>query len=144
MINSKTVSALVIAGVFAASASMPAYAGGYYSDGAIAAGVLGAVLVGSAIANNNRNYAPAPTYYAPQQSYYSAPQQSYYEAPQATYYQVPQTTYYQAPQTYYAPAPVYYEPPVRYAPRYVAPRTTVYITGGYNDYYGHPHRHYRY
>lgn len=144
MINTKSISALVFAGVLAASASVPAYAGNYYSDGQIAAGVLGAVLVGSAIANSsNNNYAPAPTYYAPQQSYYAQPQQTYYTAPQTTYYQEPQTTYYQQPQTYYAPAPVYYAPPVRY----VAPRTVVYVNGGYGyntGYRGYPHRHYGY
>jgi hypothetical protein len=129
MINTKSISALVIAGVLAASASMPAVAGNYYSDGQIAAGVLGAVLVGTAIANSNHNnYAPAQPYYAPQQSYYSQPQ----------------TTYYEAPQTYYAPAPVYYAPPVSY----VAPRAVVYVNSGYgygyNGYRNHSHQYYGY
>ena len=75
MINTKSISALVIAGVLAASASMPAFAGNYYSDGQIAAGVLGAVLVGSSIANShNTHYPPAPPYLPPHPASYPPPQ----------------------------------------------------------------------
>jgi hypothetical protein len=107
--RSKTlISTIVLAGVLATSLSSSAYAdggrhrghGGNGGNGfAIAAGVLGALAIGSVIANANA----APVYSAPP-AYYPPPAQSYYEAPPQYYQQAPQ------PQVYYQPAPVYYQP----------------------------------
>jgi hypothetical protein len=115
MIGKKSLSALVIVGVLAASASSTAFAGGRYHGGggggnglAIAAGILGAVAVGTIIANS----ASQPVYEAPQPAYYGPP-------PQQVYYQAP-PQYYQAP-----PQPVY----VREYREY--PRDPYYYRGGY-------------
>jgi hypothetical protein len=107
--RSKTlISTIVLAGVLATSLSTSAYAdggryrghGGHGGNGlAIAAGVLGALAIGSVIANANA----APVYSAPP-AYYPPPAQSYYEAPPQYYQPAPQ------PQVYYQPAPVYYQP----------------------------------
>ncbi len=125
--RSKTlISTIALAGVLATSLSTSAYAdGGRHRGGgnngvAIAAGVLGALAIGSIIANANAGpvYAPAPTYYQPQpqpQPYYEAPQQYYQPAPQ--------------PQVYYQPAPVYYQPQP----------AAVYVEGGWR---GRHHRPY--
>lgn len=123
--RSKTlISTIALAGVLATSLSTSAYAdGGRHRGGgnngvAIAAGVLGALAIGSIIANANAApvYAPAPTYYQPQpQTYYEAPQQYYQPAPQ--------------PQVYYQPAPVYYQPQP----------AAVYVEGGWR---GRHHRPY--
>lgn len=108
------ISTIALAGMLATSLSTSAYAdggrhrghgghgGGHRGNGvAIAAGVLGAIAIGSIIASANANAAPVysapPAYYPP-----PPPARSYYEAP-AQYYQ-PQ------PQVYYQPAPVYYQP----------------------------------
>ncbi|SRR5450830_1085689 len=100
MLNKKLIPALLIATVLAASASTSAMARD--RDGgnglAIAAGIIGAVAVGSMIANAaTPNYAPAPVY-----------QQVYQPAPQPVYYQ-PQPVYYQPAPVYVRPAPVYVE-----------------------------------
>ena len=140
--RSKTlISSIAAAGVLAASLSGAAQAeggrhhGGHRGHGghgghggsngaAVVAGVLGALVVGSIIANATAapSYAPPQTYYPPQ------PQpQSYYEAPRQ-YYQPPA-------QVYYQPAP---PPPVYYQPR---PAAVVVESG-----YGQPHwreRHHR-
>jgi len=89
MIGKKSLAALLIVGVMASSVSTSAFARG--GDGfGIVAGVLGAVAVGSIIANS----APRPVYYdAP------PPQQDYYGRPHPVYYQPP-PRYYQPPPTY--------------------------------------------
>ena len=114
--RSKTlISSIAAAGVLAASLSVPAHAdggrhhGGHRGHGghgggngaAVVAGVLGALVVGSIIANATAapSYAPPQTYYPPQ------PQgQSYYEAPRQYYQPPPAQVYYQP-----APPPVYYQ-----------------------------------
>lgn len=107
MTRTKTIASLLIAGVLAASVSTSALAGdrghrGHRNGGgngaAIAAGILGAVVVGSLIANSQPVYAAPQPYYAP------PPQPVYQPAPQV---------YYPAPvqQTYYVPAQPYYAPP---------------------------------
>ncbi|HEY4318401.1 MAG TPA: hypothetical protein VGN04_12435 [Herbaspirillum sp.] len=113
MIGKKSLSALVMVGVLAASASSTAFAGGRHHGGggggnglAIAAGILGAVAVGTIIANS----ASQPVYDAPQPYYGPPPQQVYYQAPQ----------YYQA-----SPQPVYVQEYRAY------PRDPVYYRGGY-------------
>jgi len=100
---SKKIASILIASTLLASAavvSAPAMArdhGGGGNGLAIAAGIIGAVAVGSMIANANS--APAP------QAYYQAPaQQVYYQAPQPVYYEQPR---------YYAPPPR----PVQYVER---------------------------
>ena len=108
MIDKKTLASLLVVGALAASVSSPALAGGRGGDGAaIAAGILGGVVIGSLIANSQPTYvAPAPQpYYPPQPVYQPAPR-VYYEAP-PVYYQRPPVRhrYYAAPQPYYAPAP---------------------------------------
>jgi hypothetical protein len=127
--RSKTLISTIAAGLLAASLSSPALAdggryhgnGGYRGHGghgghggnngaAVVAGVLGALVVGSIIANANA----APSY---------APPQTYYQPP-------PAPTYYEAPRTYYQPAPPpqgYYQP----APVYQAQPATVVIESGY-------------
>ncbi|SMP74633.1 hypothetical protein [Noviherbaspirillum suwonense] len=107
--RSKTlISTIALAGVLATSLSTSAYAdggrhrGGHGGNGvAIAAGVLGALAIGSVIANA----AAAPVYSAPP-AYYPPPPpaRTYYEAPPQYYQPAPQ------PQAYYQPAPVYYQP----------------------------------
>lgn len=98
---SKKIASVLIATTLLASAaavSTPAMAHGRGgNDGvAIAAGIIGAVAIGSLIANANS--APAqPVYQAP-------PQQVYYQAPQPVYYEQPR---------YYAPPPR----PVHYVER---------------------------
>ena len=110
--RSKTlISTIALAGVLATSLSTSVYAeggrhrgghGGHGGNGfAIAAGVLGALAIGSVIANANAApvYSAPPAYYPP-----PPPARSYYEAPPQYYQQAPQ------PQVYYQPAPVYYQP----------------------------------
>lgn len=127
--RSKTlVSTIVLAGVLATSLSTPAFADGGRHRGqggnngvAIVAGVLGALAIGSIIANANAG----PVYQAP--NYYQQPAQTYYEAPQQYYQPAPQ------PQVYYQPAPVYYQPQP----------AAVYVEGGgwrgrhHRPYYGY-------
>ena len=45
----------------------------------VAAGLLGAAIIGSAIAGQNRRYEPAPVYGHPGRAYYAQPQGQYYE-----------------------------------------------------------------
>jgi hypothetical protein len=108
MISKKTIPALLIATVLAASASTSAMA--HDRDGnnglAIAAGIIGAVAVGSMIAN-----ASAPTYAAPQPQYQPVYEPQY----QPVYQAAPQPVYYQPAPVYVRPATVY----VRPAPVYV-------------------------
>jgi len=120
------ISTIALAGMLAASVSGSAYAdGGHRGHGggnngiAIAAGVLGALAIGSIIANANA----APVYSAPQ-PYYQSPPQTYYEAPQPYYPPAP-------PQVVYQPAPVYYPPQP----------AAVYIEGGYGRPHWREHRH---
>jgi hypothetical protein len=89
MIGKKSLAGLVIVGVMTASVSTSAFARG--GDGVgIVAGVLGAVAVGTIIANS----APRPVYYdAPPPRYYYGPPQP--------------VVYYQPRPRYYAPPPVY-------------------------------------
>ena len=135
--RSKTlISTIAAAGLLAASLSSPALADGgrYHGNGghgshgghggnngaAVVAGVLGALVVGSIIAN-----ASAPSYAPP----------TYYQPP-------PAPTYYEAPRTYYQPAlpQVYYQP----APVYQAQPAAVVVESGYARPYWreHHHRHY--
>ncbi|MDY7577466.1 hypothetical protein RGU70_03920 [Herbaspirillum sp. RTI4] len=104
MSNYKIVSALLIAGVLASSVSTAAYADGRGHGGgngvALVAGILGAVAVGSIIANSGPVYQEAPRYYPPQRVY-QEPQPVYYQAPQQVYYQQP--GYYQRPVVYVEP-----------------------------------------
>jgi hypothetical protein len=116
MASKKIISSLLIAGVLAASVSTAALADDHRGRGrgngaAIAAGILGAVVIGSLIANSQPSYAAPQPYYQPQ------PQPQPY-----TYYE-PQ------PQPYYPPQQVYYTPP----PQYYAPAPVTYIGGGYRD-----------
>jgi hypothetical protein len=125
--HSKTlISTIALAGVLATSMSNSAYAdGGHRGHGgdngiAIAAGVLGALAIGSIIANANAS----PVYPAPQ-----------------PYYQPPAPTYYEAPQQYYQPAPppqvVYQAAPVYYPPQPAA----VYIESGYGRHHWRERHH---
>ena len=93
----------------AAAVSTPAMAHdrGGNNGVAIAAGIIGAVAIGSLIANANS----APVYQAPPQ------QPVYYEAPQPVYYEAPQRVYYEQPR-YYAPPPRYVERTVVRSYRY--------------------------
>jgi hypothetical protein len=108
MTRTRLFSSFVIAGVLAASVSGTAFAGDYHHDrggngAALAVGILGAVVIGSLIANSQ------PAYAAPQpQPYYQPQPYPVYEAqPQAYYPPAPvQQTYYAPPQQYYAPQPV--------------------------------------
>jgi hypothetical protein len=132
MASKKIISSLVIAGVLAASVSTAALADDHRNHGggngvAIAAGILGAVVIGSLIANSQpANAAPQP-YYQPQPQpypYYEAQPQTYYP-PQPVYSQPGQRVYYEQPQQYYGQQSV-----------------TV-IGGGYRDrheYRGYQHR----
>jgi len=102
MASNRIIISLVIAGALASSASTAAFAGdhrNHFSGNgtAIAVGIIGAVVVGSLLANAQ----PAPQpYYQPQPQ----PQpQAYYYPPQPV-----QQVYYEAPQQYYQPQPVAY------------------------------------
>ncbi len=108
MITKKIIPALLITAVLAASVSTSASAHdrGGNNGLAIAAGIIGAVAIGSMIANANSG----PSYAPPQQVYQPAPQPVYYEAPQQVYYQP-------AP-VYVRPAPVYEEREYRERPVY--------------------------
>jgi len=127
MRSNTLISTIALAGVLATSLSTSAYAdggrhrghGGNGNGVAIVAGVLGALAIGSVIANANAApvYSAPPAYYPPAQTYYEAPPQYYQPAPQ--------------PQVYYQPAPVYYQPPA----------AAVVIEGG-RPWRGHHHRHY--
>jgi hypothetical protein len=103
MISKKIIPALLIATVLAASASSSAMAHdrGGNNGLAIAAGIIGAVAVGSMIAN-----ASAPTYVAPQPVYEPQYQPVYQAAPQPVYYQ-PEPVYVRPAPVYVRPAPVY-------------------------------------
>lgn len=112
MTRNKLISSLMIAGLLAASVSTAAFAddhrgrsNGNGTAAAIAVGVLGAVVIGSLLANSQPAYPapqPAQIYYPPQ------PVPVYQEAP--VYYQPPpppvRQTYYAPPQPYYAPQPI--------------------------------------
>ena len=101
MISKKIIPALLVTAVLAASVSTSASARDHGGNNglAIAAGVIGAVAIGSMIANANAG----PSY---------APQPVYQQAPQPVYYQ-------QAPQqVYYQPEPVYVEREYRERPVY--------------------------
>lgn len=96
MFTKKTIPALLAVAVLAVSVSSSAVAGDRYHGGgggnglAIAAGILGAVVVGSMIANANSapSYAPPPQQiYAPQPQAYYPPQQVYYQQAQPVYVQ---------------------------------------------------------
>jgi hypothetical protein len=107
MTRNKTVASLLIVGVLAASVSTSALAGdrghrhgGGGNGAAIAAGILGAVVVGSLIANSQPVYAAPQPYYAP------PPQPVYQPAPQVYYPAPVQQSYYVPAQPYYAPQPV--------------------------------------
>lgn len=108
MLTKKILPALLITAVLAASVSTSASAHdrGGNNGLAIAAGIIGAVAIGSVIANANSG----PVYAPPQQVYQPAPQPVYYEAPQQVYYQP-------AP-VYVRPAPVYVEREYRERPVY--------------------------
>lgn len=96
MVSKKIISSLVIAGVLAASVSTAAVAGDHRGNGAaIAAGILGAVVIGSLIANSQPTYAAPQPYYQPQPQTYYPPQPV-------------QQVYYEPPQQYYGPPPVAY------------------------------------
>ncbi len=106
MISKKIIPALLVTAVLAASVSTSASAHDRGGNGlAIAAGIIGAVAVGSMIANANSG----PVY---------APQPVYQQAPQPVYYQAPQQVYYQPAPVYVRPAPVYVEREYRERPVY--------------------------
>jgi len=111
MISKKLIPALLISTVLAASLPPAAMAHDRYRGLGIAAGIFGALAVGSVIANAATVYAPAPPVYQ------VAPPPTYYPAPQQVYYQ---------------PAPVYVQP----APVYVRP-APVYVQRGYSPYYAY-------
>jgi len=108
MITKKIIPALLITAVLAASVSTSASAHdrGGNNGLAIAAGIIGAVAIGSMIANANSGPSYAP------------PQQVYQPAPQPVYYQAPQQVYYQPAPVYVRPAPVYVEREYRERPVY--------------------------
>lgn len=97
MASKKIVSALLIVGVLASSVSTAALADDHRNHDrgngvAIAAGILGAVVIGSLIANSQSVYAaPQPQYYQPQ-PYYPPEQQVYYQ-PQPQYYEAQPAVY---------------------------------------------------
>ncbi|WP_081801482.1 hypothetical protein [Herminiimonas sp. CN] len=104
MTRNKIISSLVIIGVLAASVSSAALADDHRNHdrgngAAIVAGVLGAVVIGSLIANSQPAYAAPQPYYQPQ-PYYEVPAQTYYPPPSV------QQVYYKPPQQYYVPQPV--------------------------------------
>jgi hypothetical protein len=100
MIRNKIISSLVVGGVLAMSVSTAALADDrrnhHRGNGAaIAAGIIGAVVIGSLIANSQSAHAAPQPYYEPQpQTYYS---------PQPV-----QQIYYESPQRYYGSQPVHY------------------------------------
>jgi hypothetical protein len=99
MIGKKSLSVLLMAGVLAASASPAAFARGGGGNGlAVAAGILGAVAVGTVIANSAQ-----PVYDAPPPRYYAPPPQPVYYAPPQYYQAPPQPVYVNAypPDAYY-------------------------------------------
>ncbi|ASU37008.1 hypothetical protein hmeg3_01015 [Herbaspirillum sp. meg3] len=108
MITKKILPALLITAVLAASVSTSASAHdrGGNNGLAIAAGIIGAVAIGTVIANANSGPSYAP------------PQQVYQPAPQPVYYQAPQQVYYQPAPVYVRPAPVYVEREYRERPVY--------------------------
>ncbi|WP_050479795.1 hypothetical protein [Herbaspirillum rhizosphaerae] len=108
MITKKIIPALLVTAVLAASVSTSASAHdrGGNNGLAIAAGIIGAVAIGSMIANANSGPSYAP------------PQQVYQPAPQPVYYQAPQQVYYQPAPVYVRPAPVYVEREYRERPVY--------------------------
>ncbi|MFL9878255.1 hypothetical protein PQR63_07685 [Herbaspirillum rhizosphaerae] len=108
MITKKIIPALLITAALAASVSAPASAHdrGGNNGLAIAAGIIGAVAIGTVIANANSGPSYAP------------PQQVYQPAPQPVYYQAPQQVYYQPAPVYVRPAPVYVEREYRERPVY--------------------------
>jgi hypothetical protein len=108
MISKKIIPALLVTAVLAASVSTSASARDHGGNNglAIAAGVIGAVAIGSMIANAN-----AGPSYAPQPVYQQAPQPVYYQ-------QAPQQVYYQPEPVYVRPAPVYVEREYRERPVY--------------------------
>jgi hypothetical protein len=90
MTGKKGWAALLIVGVLASSVSTAALADGRHGGGggngvALAAGIIGAVVVGSLIANSAQQPAYGPVYPEPQPYY--PPQQVYYQAPPPVYYQ---------------------------------------------------------
>lgn len=97
MASKKIVSALLIVGVLASSVSTAALADDHRNHDrgngvAIAAGILGAVVIGSLIANSQPVYAaPQPQYYQPE-PYYPPEQQVYYQ-PQPQYYEAQPAVY---------------------------------------------------
>lgn len=103
MAQNKILASIFIADALATMASTPALAEGRNHSNnntgiAIAAGLLGAVVIGSLIANSQQ-----PSHVQPQQ--YIQPQPSY-TAPQVYYQPQPvQQTYYEPTQSYYAPQP---------------------------------------
>lgn len=99
MASNKIVSALLIVGVLASSVSTAALADDHRNHDrgngvALAAGILGAVVIGSLIANSQ------PVYSAPQPQYYQP--EPYYQP------EKPQQVYYQPEPQYYGPQPVAY------------------------------------
>lgn len=99
MASIKIISTLALAGALAASASTAAIAGDHsrhHQGAAIAAGILGAVVIGSLIANAHPAQAAPPSYYPPQPYYEEQPQAYYPQYPQAPVQQV-----------YYGSAPQY-------------------------------------
>ena len=107
MAGNKIISSVIIVGVLAASVSTSAladdYRGNRHGNGAaIVAGILGAVVIGSLIADSQPAYAAPQSYYQPQAQPYS-----YYDAQPQAYYpqQAVQPVYYDQPRQYYAPAP---------------------------------------
>lgn len=146
MAGNKIFASIMLVGVLAASVSTTAVAGDYRGHGhnngaAIAAGVLGAVVIGSLIANSQPSYAAPQSYYEPQsQPYYQSQPQ-----PQTYYQPQPQTYYPPQPQAYYPQQqvqPVYYVQPRQY---YAPAPVVIYGNSGYRDRpYYHRNHYYRY
>ena len=115
MISKKILPAVLVATVLAASVSTSAMAHdrGGNNGLAIAAGIIGAVAVGSIIAN-----AAAPSYAAPQVQYQPQYQPVYQPQYQPVYQAVPQPVYYQPAPVYVRPAPVYVQRGYRERPVY--------------------------
>lgn len=126
MITRKLIPALLLTTVLAASASTSAFARerGGNNGIAIAAGILGAVAIGTMISNANANAAPV----------YAAPA---YAAP-PVYRPVPQPVYYQPAPVYVRPTPVYVQPAPVYVERPYHGRPVYYrYQRPYYDGYGH-------
>ena len=82
MMSKKLITAVAAAGILSASVSTAAHADVNRvrdRNVAIGVGLIGAAMLGSAIANNNNRVA-APTYYAPPPAYYR-PAPVYYGRP---------------------------------------------------------------